>query len=153
MGATAGLSPEFDRLDRAGLALRLAEQPLRTLPAGRGEAAAFDDRLTGILRVGRPDTAERIVAVHLGPVPATGAEREVLLGTLRVWLDNGCPAARAAEALYCHRSTVLNRIARICELTGVPPESAAARPGWPLALRALPLVKAAETSGAGFAND
>ncbi|MFI6526450.1 PucR family transcriptional regulator [Streptomyces uncialis] len=181
MGATAGLSPEFDRLDRAGRALRLAEQTLRTLPAGRGEAAAFDDRLTGILLVGCPDTAERIVAVHLGPVPATGAEREVPLGTLRVRLDNGCSAARAAEALYCHRNTVLNRIARICELTGVPPESAAARLGWPLApgpwplapgpwplapgpwplapgpwplaLRVLPLVKAAETSGAGFAND
>ncbi|MFD4828980.1 PucR family transcriptional regulator [Streptomyces uncialis] len=153
MGATAGLSPEFDRLDRAGRALRLAEQTLRTLPAGRGEAASFDDRLTEILLVGRPDIAERIVAVHLGPVLATGAEREVLLGTLRVWLDSGCSAARAAEALYCHRNTVLNRIARICELTGVPPESGAARLGWSLALRALPLVKAAETSGAGFAND
>ncbi|MFJ7417063.1 helix-turn-helix domain-containing protein [Streptomyces uncialis] len=86
-------------------------------------------------------------------MPATGAEREVLLGTLRVWLDNGCSAARAAEALYCHRDTVLHRIARICELMGVPPESGAARLGWSLALRALPLVKDVETSGAGFAND
>ncbi|MFI5942627.1 helix-turn-helix domain-containing protein [Streptomyces uncialis] len=60
---------------------------------------------------------------------------------------------RGGRRRYCHRSTVLNRIARICELTGFPPESAAARLGWPLALRALPLVKAAETSGAGFAND
>lgn len=52
-GATAGVSPEFDRLARAGRALRLAEQALRTLPAKSGEAAAFDDRLAEVLLVGQ----------------------------------------------------------------------------------------------------
>lgn len=51
-GATAGVSPEFDRLAQAGRALRLAEQALRTLPAGSGEAEAFDDRLAEVLLVG-----------------------------------------------------------------------------------------------------
>ncbi|MFJ1674958.1 MULTISPECIES: PucR family transcriptional regulator [unclassified Streptomyces] len=138
-GATAGVSPEFDRLAQAGRALRLAEQALRTLPAGSGEAAGFDDRLAEVLLVGRPEIAERIVTTQLGAVLDTAAEREALLGTLRVWLDNGCSAARAAEQLYCHRNTVLNRIGRIAELTGRSAESGEARLGWALALRALPL--------------
>ncbi|WP_335937499.1 PucR family transcriptional regulator [Streptomyces sp. PTD5-9] len=137
--ATAGMSPEFDRLSQAGRALRLAEQALRTLPAGSGEAAAFDDRLPEALLVGRPEIAERIVATHLGAVLDNGAERDALLDTLRIWLDNGCSAARAAEQLYCHRNTVLNRIGRIAELTGRSAESGEARLGWALALRALPL--------------
>ncbi|MER6104500.1 helix-turn-helix domain-containing protein [Streptomyces sp. NPDC001832] len=138
-GATAGVSPEFDRLAQAGRALRLAEQALRTLPAGSGEAAAFDDRLAEVLLVGRPEIAERIVTTQLGAVLDTTAERDALLGTLRVWLDSGCSAARAAELLYCHRNTVLNRIGRIAELTGRSAESGEARLGWALALRALPL--------------
>ncbi|WP_405684403.1 PucR family transcriptional regulator [Streptomyces sp. NBC_00057] len=138
-GATAGVSPEFDRLAQAGRALRLAEQALRTLPAGSGEAAAFDDRLAEVLLVGRPEIAERIVTTQLGAVLDTAAERDALLSTLRVWLDSGCSAARAAELLYCHRNTVLNRIGRIAELTGRSAESGEARLGWALALRALPL--------------
>ncbi|MEE1768600.1 helix-turn-helix domain-containing protein [Streptomyces sp. JV185] len=141
-GATAGVSPEFDRLAQAGRALRLAEQALRTLPAGSGEAAAFDDRLAEVLLTGRPEIAERIVITQLGGVLDTAAEREVLLTTLRVWLDHGCSAVRAAELLYCHRNTVLNRIGRIAELTGRSAESGEARLGWALALRALPLIGA-----------
>ncbi|MFB7912962.1 PucR family transcriptional regulator [Streptomyces sp. NPDC056061] len=137
-GATAGVSPEFDRLSGAGPALRLAEQALRTLPVGSGEVAAFDDRLPEVLLVGRPEISERIVAVHLGAVLDVAAERDTLLGTLRVWLDSGCSAARAAERLYCHRNTVLNRIGRIAELTGRSPDSGEARLGWALALRTLP---------------
>ncbi|MDV9198491.1 PucR family transcriptional regulator, partial [Streptomyces sp. Wh19] len=113
---------------------------LRTLPAKSGEAAAFDDRLAEVLLVGRPEIAERIVGTRLGGVLDMAAEREVLLGTLRVWLDNGCSAARAAELLYCHRNTVLNRIGRIAELTGCNAESGEVRLGWALALRALPLL-------------
>ncbi|MEU7293522.1 helix-turn-helix domain-containing protein [Streptomyces exfoliatus] len=137
-GATAGISPEFERLSQAGRALRLAEQTLRTLRAGSGEVAVFDDRLAQVLLSGRTDIAERIVTVHLGPVLATGGERAALLTTLRVWLDHGCSASRAAEQLYCHRNTVLNRIGRIAELTGRSSESGEARLGWALALRALP---------------
>ncbi|MGW1009976.1 PucR family transcriptional regulator [Streptomyces termitum] len=137
-GATAGVSPEFERLSHAGRALRLAEQTLRALPAHSGEAAVFDDRLTEILLSGHPDIAERIVTVHLGPVLVTGGERNALLTTLRAWLDHGCSASRAAESLYCHRNTVLNRIGRVAELTGRSSESGEARLGWALALRALP---------------
>lgn len=90
----------------------------------------------------KPEIAERIVTTQLGGVLDTAAERDVLLGTLRVWLDHGCSAARAAELLYCHRNTVLNRIGRIAELTGRSAESGEVRLGWALALRALPLMGA-----------
>ncbi|WP_328905982.1 helix-turn-helix domain-containing protein [Streptomyces sp. NBC_00234] len=143
-GATAGVSPEFDRLAQAGHALRLAEQTLRTLPAGSGGAAAFDDRLTEVLLVGRHEIADRIVSTYLGAVLDTAAERDALLSTLRVWLDHGCSAARAAELLYCHRNTVLNRIGRIAELTGRSAESGEDRLGWALALRALPLARSGD---------
>ncbi|MFD3333474.1 PucR family transcriptional regulator [Streptomyces sp. NPDC058700] len=146
-GATAGVSPEFERLSQAGRALRLAEQTLRTLPAGSGEIAAFDDRLTQVLLSGRTDIAERIVTVHLGPVLATGGERAALLSTLRAWLDHGCSASRAADQLYCHRNTVLNRIGRVAELTGRSSESGEARLGWALALRALPYAGPASAPG------
>lgn len=105
---------------------------------GSGEVAVFDDRLAQVLLSGRTDIAERIVTVHLGPVLATGGERAALLTTLRAWLDHGCSASRAADQLYCHRNTVLNRIGRIAELTGRSSESGEARLGWALALRALP---------------
>ncbi|MCX4532503.1 helix-turn-helix domain-containing protein [Streptomyces sp. NBC_00841] len=95
-----------------------------------------------MLLVGRPEIAERIVTAHLDAVLDTAAEREALLSTLRVWLDNGCSAARAAELLYCHRNTVLNRIGRIAELTGRSAESGEVRLGWAPALRALPLMGA-----------
>ncbi|WP_282692152.1 helix-turn-helix domain-containing protein [Streptomyces sp. CC208A] len=150
-GATAGVSPEFARLSQAGRALRLAEQTLRTLPAGSGEAAVFDARLTEVLLSGRPDIAERIVTVHLGPVLATGGERTALLTTLRVWLDQGCSASRAAELLYCHRNTVLNRIGRVAELTGRSSESGEARLGWALALRALPYAGIPDAPGSSRA--
>ncbi|GGY45715.1 hypothetical protein GCM10010363_27960 [Streptomyces omiyaensis] len=151
-GATAGVSPEFERLSQAGRALRLAEQTLRTLPAGSGEAAVFDARLTEILLSGRPDIAERIVTVHLGPILVTGGERAALLTTLRVWLDHGCSASRAAELLYCHRNTVLNRIGRVAELTGRSSESGEARLGWALALRALPYVGLPDAPGSPSAT-
>ncbi|MER5203269.1 helix-turn-helix domain-containing protein [Streptomyces sp. NPDC002825] len=69
---------------------------------------------------------------------ATGGERAALLTTLRAWLDHGCSASRAADELYCHRNTVLNRIGRIAELTGPSSECGDARLGRALALRALP---------------
>ncbi|WP_399494439.1 helix-turn-helix domain-containing protein [Streptomyces sp. P9(2023)] len=72
------------------------------------------------------------------------ASSAALLETLRVWLDCGCSAARAAERLYCHRNTVLNRVSRIAELTGPSSESGDTRLGWALALRALPLADLGE---------
>ncbi|WP_262402236.1 PucR family transcriptional regulator [Actinomadura sp. CNU-125] len=41
----------------------------------------------------------------------------MLLSTLDTWLNCGGSAARAAERLFCHRNTVLNRLRKIEQLT------------------------------------
>ncbi|NGN64736.1 PucR family transcriptional regulator [Streptomyces sp. A7024] len=136
LGGTAGVSPPFEELAEADTALRLAERALRTLPPGSGRVAALDERLVEAVLTRDPEIAERLLCRYLDGVLRSGSEGPVLLETLRVWLDAGCSASRAAELLYCHRNTVLNRIARVAELTGRPQESGEARLGWALALRA-----------------
>lgn len=133
---TAGVSPACEELAAADTALRLAERALRTLPPGGRAVACLDERLVEASLAGDPEIADLLVTRYLAGVLACGSERSVLLRTLRVWMDAGCSAARTAERLYCHRNTVLNRLARITELTGWSLDSGEARLGWALALRA-----------------
>ncbi|MFI9617016.1 PucR family transcriptional regulator [Streptomyces sp. NPDC052023] len=133
---TAGISPPFEELADADTALRLAERSLRTLPPGSKEVAEVDDRLVEAVLTNDPEIAGRLVARYLNGMADSGSDGPVLLQTLRVWLDNGCSAAHTAKQMYCHRNTILNRMARITQLTGWPVESGEARLGWALALRA-----------------
>lgn len=41
-----------------------------------------------------------------------------LLETFACWARAGGDGSRAAEALYCHRNTVFNRLRRLQDLTG-----------------------------------
>jgi hypothetical protein len=45
-------------------------------------------------------------------------ERQTMLETVEAWLDHGSVSA-TATALYCHRNTVLNRLHRFRELSGL----------------------------------
>jgi DNA-binding PucR family transcriptional regulator len=45
-------------------------------------------------------------------------EQEMLLTTLRIWLECGGNASAAARQLYCHRNTVRNRLHRLEALSG-----------------------------------
>jgi DNA-binding PucR family transcriptional regulator len=55
----------------------------------------------------------------LGPIVALPAkESDLLLETLTRWLEADRSAGVAAERLYCHRNTVLNRLHRISTLVG-----------------------------------
>jgi len=51
-------------------------------------------------------------------VDLSADERELLLGTLRTWMDCGGNTSAAARQLYCHRNTVRNRLQRVEELSG-----------------------------------
>jgi DNA-binding PucR family transcriptional regulator len=84
-----------------------------------------------------------LVDRNLGPILRSRCESDVLLETLSVWLDTGSSLTATAAQLYCHRNTVLKRINRIVELTGMPADSGDARLGWALALRARSLPAAA----------
>ncbi|MFP5316030.1 MAG: PucR family transcriptional regulator [Actinomycetes bacterium] len=57
----------------------------------------------------------------LGPLAAISVhEKERLIETVRAYFRTGSVSETAAE-LYCHRNTVLNRLARFSQLTGFDP--------------------------------
>jgi len=113
-----GLSPVYAELTETARQLSLADLALGCLPPGESGVALFDDHPIGALIARSPELAERVAALVLGPVLALDAdEREVLFGTLTVWIDAGGSVSRAAEQLYCHRNTVRNRLQRIEALT------------------------------------
>ena len=79
-----------------------------------------------------------LVAVWLGPVLALPeAESRPLLDTLRAWVAHGGSTTHTAEAVPCHRNTVLNRLHRVAELTGQDAFDGAPPLELALALRAL----------------
>jgi PucR-like helix-turn-helix protein/diguanylate cyclase with GGDEF domain len=114
-----GVSPPVRGLARLDVAHRWARLAAGTLPAGRGAAAALDDRLPEALLAGAPDLAPRLRRAALGGVlDLPESERRTLIDTLRAVLDAGGSPSRAASTLYCHRNTVMYRLARLEALTG-----------------------------------
>lgn len=142
-GLRAGVSPAVDGLAKVDVAHRLAETALRALPPGEPAVAELDARLPGALLVTAPDLAARLVQRALGGVLVLDSdEREVLLDTLRTWLDNDGSAGQTASRLYCHRNTVLNRLRRLEGLTGRSLERVDHMVEWSLALLALDVLPA-----------
>ncbi|MBI5105425.1 MAG: helix-turn-helix domain-containing protein [Solirubrobacterales bacterium] len=74
-----------------------------------------------IALLGRDDERlRRFVTETLGPLCARDATTTRMRDTVRLFLQEGDNAARAAERLGTHRNTVLHRIARAEELLGHP---------------------------------
>jgi PucR-like helix-turn-helix protein/diguanylate cyclase with GGDEF domain len=115
----AAMSPAVDGIAEVGLAHELALSALGTLPPGTTALVCLQDRYPQAMLAQSPDLARRLVSARLGPIlDRPASERDTLLRTLTVWLDNQCSAAHAAEDLHCHRNTVLNRLQRAAALTG-----------------------------------
>lgn len=115
----AGVSGVVASMADIGAAHQMAELTLQTLPVDSEQVAVFDDRLPEALLVSNPLLAARVARQALGRVLDLDAEeRRVLLQTLETWFRCDRSSARAAEQLYCHRNTVLNRLTRIQTLTG-----------------------------------
>ena len=115
----AGVSPRVHGLGELGTAHELAVLALRTLPAGTATTARLDDRLPAALLVRSPDLVDRLVEGVLGPLlRLPDGERQQLLATLSAWLRANRSPAAAAERLYCHRNTVINRMAKVESLLG-----------------------------------
>lgn len=137
-GARAGVSPEVDGLAEVDVAHRTALTALRALPRGECRVVELDARLPAALLVTAPDLADRLVRRVLGGLRGLDAdERDLLLDTLRTWLDTGGSAGQTAARLYCHRNTVLNRLRRLEGLTGRSVERVDDLVEWSLALAAL----------------
>lgn len=142
-GLRAGVSPAVDGLAEVDVAHRLAETALRALPTDEAAVAELDARLPGALLVTAPDLSARLVRRALGGVLDLEAdERDLLLDTLRTWLDTGGSAGQTAGKLYCHRNTVLNRLRRLEGLTDRSLERVDHLVEWSLALLALDVLPA-----------
>ncbi|MDT3397703.1 helix-turn-helix domain-containing protein [Streptomyces sp. B1866] len=66
------------------------------------------------------EQTQEFTAGALGPLAGAGAGLETLRDTVRVYLDEGGNAPRAARRLHTHRNTVLHRVARAEALLGHP---------------------------------
>ncbi|GAA2573689.1 helix-turn-helix domain-containing protein [Actinomadura fulvescens] len=116
-GRRAGVSVAVDGLTELGRARQLAELAARTLSNGHG-LATLDERLPATMLTVRPDLARELELRVLAPILALDQpSRDLLLDTLAAWLEAEGSATRAAETLYCHRNTVLNRLRRLELLT------------------------------------
>ena len=117
--ARVGVSPVFGQLSMVRAAYREAELAMETLRPGEARVAALEDRLSAAILLSSPTLRDRLMRRTLGPLLAIEPEdRDVLLDTLRTWIARRGSASATAEALYCHRNTVLNRLRRVSELTG-----------------------------------
>jgi DNA-binding PucR family transcriptional regulator len=97
--------------------------PVTRLPVAYGPTTAglvpVEDRYPESLLLRSPELARRVVDAWLAPVLLLPPrERDVLLETLTAWLEADRSAGVAAERLFCHRNTVLNRLHRISALVG-----------------------------------
>jgi hypothetical protein len=101
------------------VAHRLAVLTLGTVPRGATVLVQVEDRIAESLLLRSPELARRLVGAWLAPVlELPPRERDVLLETLTGWLEADRSAGVAAERLFCHRNTVLNRLHRIASLVG-----------------------------------
>ena len=101
-------------------------------PAGR--PVTLDDGLLLMARQAlRNQEVDLPARLEEALAPCTDAERERIKETVLAFLENGNVQATAGQ-LYCHRNTVLNRLSRFADLTGldlsVPRQSAIAVLAW-----------------------
>ncbi|GAA1987310.1 helix-turn-helix domain-containing protein [Amycolatopsis minnesotensis] len=137
-----GISLVVSGLAEVDLGFRQATLARRTVPpahSGAAGLASLSDRLPEALLLSSPELTEPLVQRWLGPLlDLPVRDRRLYLHTLRTWTETAGSTTRTAEALHCHRNTVINRIRRLEDLLGhslsgddLPVELA-------LALRALP---------------
>ena len=82
--------------------------------------------------------AREMLAVAL--LAIAPAERGLLLGTLQIWSATGGSVKDTADAAFCHRNTVLNRLQRMQAITGHDFADPACLAELKLALRAAALL-------------
>ena len=130
-----GVSDVVDGAAAAATAYRLAETAARTLPPTARRVVTIDDRLPEALLSNSPEISSRLVGQTLGGLlELPDEERSMLLDTLAAFLAADGSPTRAADALYCHRNTVMHRLRRIESVTGRKLTDPRARLQWELAL-------------------
>ncbi|MEU6981936.1 helix-turn-helix domain-containing protein [Streptomyces sp. NPDC046324] len=118
-GLRIGISPVVPGLESLARARDMAGLALRTC-RGDGEVARLDSRLPDGLLVSRPDLSNELVRQVLRPLYGLEpADRDLLFDTIGVWIECGGSSVQAARQMFCHRNTVLNRLRRVEQVTGL----------------------------------
>ncbi|MFG2867205.1 PucR family transcriptional regulator [Streptomyces sp. NPDC048338] len=118
-GLRIGISPVVPGLESLARARDMAGLALRTCRSD-GEIARLDGRLPEGLLVSRPDLSAALTQRVLRPLyDLDPVDREMLLDTVDVWIESGGSTAQAARRMFCHRNTVLNRLRRFEQITGL----------------------------------
>jgi purine catabolism regulator len=140
-GTTVGVSDQLDRLDALPNAVLEARWALDTARADGRRSARYGERM----RFSGPRSAGEVrdlVDRLLGPVIRYDAERGTdLLNSLTVFMRCNRSWQQAAAELYVHKQTLIYRMRRVEELTGLKlNETEAIAELWP-AIQALELLR------------
>jgi hypothetical protein len=119
LAARAGVSLVVRGLAEVDTAYGQALLARRTVAGNQAEVAALEERLPDALLLSSPELAHQLVRHWLGGLlEIAPAERRLLLGTLQLWVATAGSVTRTADAAFCHRNTVINRLQRMAAITG-----------------------------------
>lgn len=114
-----GIAASPEGITGFATAYQLAARAAQTIPRGRTEVVTVNDRLPEVLISASPEVASLLVEESVGPLLAqSDHQAELLLDTLVALIEHNGSPTHAAEALFCHRNTVIYRVKQIEHLTG-----------------------------------
>ncbi|MGV9714055.1 PucR family transcriptional regulator [Gordonia sp. NPDC003424] len=116
VGPTAAGSEGF----RLAHSQTVAVQRLAMTSDTDGAVLTYDDLVPAALATEDPTKAARFVRDVLGDLAGADPVLETLRDTVRIHLEEGESAPRAAARLFTHRNTVLQRLSRAESLMGQP---------------------------------
>jgi DNA-binding PucR family transcriptional regulator len=114
-----GVAMSHDGVAGFATAFQLASRAADTVSREERRVVAVSQRLPEVLLAESPEVTALLVQETIAPILGQPPHvAEVLLQTLAALLDHNGSAKHAAEALFCHRNTVIYRARQIEELTG-----------------------------------
>ncbi len=114
-----GIAASPEGITGFATAYQLAARAAQTVPRGRTQVVTVNDRLPEVLLSANPEVASLLVEESVGPLLAQpGHQAALLLDTLVALIEHNGSPTHAAEALFCHRNTVIYRAKQIEQLTG-----------------------------------
>ncbi|GAB1516539.1 PucR family transcriptional regulator [Actinophytocola sp. KF-1] len=114
-----GVASCADGLAGFATAYQLASRAAESLPRGEHRLVTLADRLPEVLLAGSPEVVPVLVASTVGPILGQPPQlADTLLETLAALLAHDGSPTHAAQALYCHRNTVIYRMKQIESITG-----------------------------------
>jgi hypothetical protein len=116
---SCGVAPLAQGLREVPRAVGWAQEIADLLPADAAGPHSLIDVWADLVRSRLGDVAPALSEATLGGLrQARASEAGRLLETVRAYASTGSVQQTAAQ-LYCHRNTVVNRLARFAELTGI----------------------------------